>query len=577
MRLEQWGAAALVGALLLFTGYHLGSLPYTPGARYSDAVTSHFPAALFFHSSLQQGELPLWRETIMGGQPFMANPLNKTAYPPNWLSAILPPTLSLNLLMIAHLLIAGYGMYRWTQLLGLYPLARLTGSMAFALSPRLIGHLGAGHLDIVYALAWFPWLMAAVERHFEPSRARGSWLFVGVTAGLIVLADMRVSLFALPLAAWYAAHLAVRKKALARLPALFLSILVCAVLAVGVVVPLLLWSPYLSRAALTPQESGIFSLQPEMLLGLLMPAGANIELLTYVGLGVLGLGLFAVIAQPLRHAHWLMVIALAAWYALGENGLLWRGLVEVFPPLLWFRVPSRAWVVVALIMPLLAAYGLDRLLASKRVALAYPLIAVVALDLLLAGRGWLSWRSDWLTDDQRALAAALTDLSPGRIYSPTYSLEQSTAAEYGLRIFGGVDPFQLQIAAEAIQLGGGMGLQGYSVVQPPLLGMTGDDPATANRAYTPDPALLAEWGVSHVVSAYPIEHPQLEQAQELVGSFFIYANLALDSEDIAFPARQFDLAMLNANHQGTLAAAVVSGAAFLASLIGVIALLRRRN
>ncbi|PJF24508.1 MAG: hypothetical protein CUN53_17480 [Phototrophicales bacterium] len=214
-------------------------------------MTSHYPAALFLHSSIRQGELPLWRETIMGGQPFMANPLNKTAYPPNWISAVLPPALSLNLLMIAHLLIAGFGMYHWTQLLGLHPLARLTGSLAFALSPRLTGHLGAGHLDIVYALAWFPWLMAAVERHFEPGQARGTWLVIGMTAGLIALADMRVSLFALPLAAWYAAHLAIRKKALARLPALLPSMLVCVVLAVGVIIPLLLWSPYLSRAALT--------------------------------------------------------------------------------------------------------------------------------------------------------------------------------------------------------------------------------------------------------------------------------------------------------------------------------------
>jgi len=352
---------------------------------------------------------------------------------------------------------------------------------------------------------------------------------------------------------------------------------VCAVLAVGVVIPLLIWSPHLSRAALTVEESGIFSLQPEMLLGLLLPAGTNIELLTYVGLVVLGLGLFALIAQPLRHAHWLMVIALAAWYALGENGLLWRGLVELFPPLLWFRVPSRAWVIVAMVLPLLAAYGLDRLLASRRAALAYPLLAFMALDLLMAGRGWLSWRSDWLTDDQRALAAALIDMSPGRVYSPTYSLEQSTAAEYALRIFGGVDPFQLQTAAEAIQLGGGMGLQGYSVVQPPLLGAVGDDLRTANRAYTPDPALLAEWGVSHVVSAYPIDHPLLKRTEDAFDSVYIYVNQALQDTSIPSPARQYDRNMLNANHQVTTAAAALSGAGFLALLVGAIALLRRRD
>ncbi|MFN8451120.1 MAG: hypothetical protein U0521_21715 [Anaerolineae bacterium] len=142
---------------LLLDGFRPDALPYTPGGVYSDAATSHLPAAQFLRRSVvDEHEFPLWRDTILAEQPFAADPLNKTAYPLQWLVLILPPVLHLDLMIVLHLLIAGAGMWVWARALGLRDEAAALSALAYALAPRVIGHIGAGHLDLLYALAWFP-------------------------------------------------------------------------------------------------------------------------------------------------------------------------------------------------------------------------------------------------------------------------------------------------------------------------------------------------------------------------------------------------------------------------------------
>jgi hypothetical protein len=642
----------LVLLVLLATGIRPAALPFNPGARFSDAATSHFPAALFLRESvLERGELPLGRETIMAGQPFMANPLNKTAYPLQWLALIFPPALHLNVMILLHLALAGWGMWTWTRALGLRPEAAAVSALVYVLAPRMIGHTGAGHVDLVYALAWFPWLMWAVHALLRANPPL--WqpvLRLALVAALVFLSDVRLSLFAFGAAAWYALHLilepiiwrgaswttrtmpvtrttqasslqtgevvgaqhavplpnvtdaddigAVRESPLpggrgelrSYLGGLLFSTVVFVPLVLSVIVPLWLWQPYLSRASLTPQEAAAFSLEPGLLLGLFLPQHeGNIEFLTYVGWSVLILATIAVIMQPRRLAFWVTMTAVAAWYALGANGLLWSALTSVFPFLLWFRVPARAWFIVALIVPLLAGYGVQSLLPwleqparkalnrARLIAavgmigllacggftllmlpalpssvgvtillggggtalilllalsgrlrgerLVWGLLLVIALDLGWTGLRWLEWRGEaqWL-DPHRPLAELLVELGADRIYSPSYSLPQEAAAVYDLKLFGGVDPFQLQFVVDAIREASGVDFDGYSVVQPPLVGVEGDDLSTANRAVVPDTERLADWSVSHVIAYYPIAHDRLRLIDEIDG-VYVYANL----------------------------------------------------
>ncbi|MDX2140140.1 MAG: hypothetical protein SF123_18780 [Chloroflexota bacterium] len=577
----------LIGVFLISTGFAPDRLAFLPEAGFSDAVVSHYPAA--WHIG-EHGIFAPWRDMNMAGQPFAANPLNKTAYPPQLLALLLPPALHLNVMLILHLIVGALGMFAWARRLGLRNEAVLVSGVAFALAPRVSAHLAAGHLDLIYALAWFPWLMSAVH-HLCQSRISALSFFnvplIG-SAALLILADVRLALFALATAAIYAITECIRLRRWLPLGIGGGVSSFIGVLTVGITVPLLLWQPYLSRSALTPQEAGGFSLSPEAFIQLLIPPPAvDVERLTHVGLAALLLALLAIAHAPRKHLLWIALVMIASWYALGSNGWLWTTLVDIFPPLLWFRVPARAWFVVALIIPLLAGYGaqallemsqqpprllkrlrlasglalllcalfgvfllaavpdliinalrilliggavsLIALLATLRrlrgTALAITLIALVFIDLAWNGRIWLDWRGadSWRTP-YVALAEYLIADDADRIYSPAYSLPQQIAAEYDLHLFGGVDPFQLRGIASAIEITSGVGNQGYTVVQPPFVGGSGDDLREVNRDAIPDTVVLAAWQVSHIVAPYTITNPRLQLA-ETIENVYIYRNL----------------------------------------------------
>ncbi|MBI5669031.1 MAG: hypothetical protein HZC41_13585 [Chloroflexi bacterium] len=650
MRRNDGFIALVVSLFLLLAGLRPDALPYlSRGARYSDAAISHWPSALFLRQSvLERDQFPLWRETIMAGQPFAANPLNKTAYPPQWLVLLLPPALHLNVMIGLHLLIAGMGMNRWALALGLRAESALFAALAYVLSPPLIAHTGAGHLDILYALAWWPWLMWSVRRLLAEIGV-APVLQMALSAALVFLSDVRVSLFAFITAGGYTVWKLRRIRP--ALPRLVLVGALFLLLTASVTVPLLAWSPYLSRAGLTPDDAGVLALQPGNLLGLLLFAvPPGVETLTYLGLPVLVLAVAGLWTRG-RAARILgiVVFVVVALYALGPNGPLWPLLVRLFPALLWFRVPSRAWLVLALLAPPLAGFGLERLVllarrlrtgetvaGLKRLRLAVagfavalvaagvfilalpdlpPVIGVgvglaggalglilllaltgrlapervapvlIALTLLeLAGVGlqWLTWRGPevWL-EPQRALAERLVAEGASRVYSPSYSLEQQVAEVYGLRLFGGVDPFQLTGVVQAVEQGSGVPVRGYSVILPPVDDVTGDDLSQANRDAVINSRVLAEWDVSHVVAAYTIVHPRLEYVGTL-DDVNIYRNRDYGPETASRAVPGWptnwpnlpDAATVKNLNDLTAAAALVSGVTFWVCVFALVFILK---
>jgi hypothetical protein len=523
------GILALTGLFLLICGWRPTELPFIPGAVFSDAAVAHYPSALHLYQTVRSSDRSLlWWELNMAGQPFAANPLNKTAYPPQWLAFLLPPTLHLNCLIFAHFAIAALGMWQWTRTIGLSEMAALTAALAYGLSPRLAAHTGAGHLDLLYAMAWFPWLMWGVRSWCTRAPSIRTGLALLLTAALIFLADVRLSLFAFMAGALYGLVLIGSRRKWREILRTLILLPPWTLLAAPVIIPLVLWQPYLSRANLTTAEVGAFSLQPIYLAGLVIAPQPTIdqEMLTYCGLSVLVLAVGAVIGQPSRLAGWVLLVAFAVWYALGAYGSLWQTLIDVLPILRWFRVPARAWLIAALVIPLLAGCGVHTLTQRFKLRLLpVALAGIVFLDLTIFGTRWLEWRSeaDWLSP-YMPLAQLLLNEKADRVYSPAYSLPQQTAAVFGLSLLGGVDPFQLSGVNAAIAQGSGVDSPGYSVVQPPLVGGTGDNLSTVNRDAVPDTQTLAAWQVSHVIAPYSITHSRLREIG-LTNSVHVYRNL----------------------------------------------------
>jgi hypothetical protein len=386
---------ALIGVALVPPG----RLPYRPGALFSDVTLAHWPNALFLRESVWHfGQWPLWRPSAMLGAPFAANPLSKATYPPAWLTLIVPPPLCLNLLIYVHLAWCGLGMLAWTRSERLPVGAGAMAAVAWALNPKLMAHLGAGHLDLLYAAAWAPWLLWGVRHLFEgPSAWRGAGL--GAMATMLTLADVRMALYVLGAGVMYGLALELARvgdTAPGHVRRLMLAggvaLAVLALLTAALSLPILALGPYLTRARLTVAEAAAYSLPPRHLLGLLLadPGGFH-EWMTYLGLPALALAGLAIRQREGRGiilALW-GVALLAGAFALGDSGPLFPLMARLIPLMTWWRIPSRAWFVVGLAMACLAAWGATTLLQAglgRRGRLAGTGVMVAGLVTLIGGR-----------------------------------------------------------------------------------------------------------------------------------------------------------------------------------------------
>ena len=439
---SAWRFAALLAvvlaAFLLSVGLWPGRLPFAPDAHFSDAVTTHWPNALFLRrAALGTHTFPLWQPLVMSGIPFAANPLSKVWYPLQWLVLILPPTVHLDVLIGLHLWLGGVGMWRWTRGRDMGRGGAALASVAYAFAPRGMMALGLGHLDLVYAAGWLPWLLWAVcegtgalpprpqqgtlspappasraDARLAASSKRASAVWMGVLAALIVLADVRLGAYGVALAGAYGVWCAWARRRGATSPAapatsrrrsdlarprrahvvrrsLTLAAtsraLGAALIAVGLTAPLWSalwwWRGALSRGSMTLADAAFDSIQPLQWITLLLADHQAGEALVYVGASVLLLALIGLWARPRERVFWGVAIGVAALYAMGEHSPLWVVLNRAVPMLRWWRVPPRAWYVGVVGLPYLAGWGAEyvaRNTPSVRKAARLGVVALLA-------------------------------------------------------------------------------------------------------------------------------------------------------------------------------------------------------
>jgi hypothetical protein len=560
--LRRWVAAywPLLIPLLALLPW-LNRFPYPSAeAPYSDLTISHYPNAVFLRTALARwGRVPLWSPTILSGYPFAANPLSGLWYPPGWLALLLPLPLGFNLLIGLHLLLGAVGLTRLLRLEGLSRRAALLGGLAFAALPKLYAHYGAGHLTLLYAVPWTPWLLISAHR-----KARRPFRYAGLILALIFLADPRWAPFAGLL--WWGYAFADsqfgEKKRPIPLGALSIQTALALVLSGPLLIPLLEYVGLSTRNQLASADVFSHSLPPARLLGLLFPDfGGFHEWSLYPGAVVLILAL-AALGRSKRRGRvwfWLGVFGLSLLFSLGSH-LPGLAVLARLPGLSLLRVPPRALFLAGIAAAMLAAYGLDALdagMVSGRVTLVWMALSGFALSLalgvraltgawawpfvwgagaLLAGSLWglarlhrwlpaasgfvilvaiagldwggvnaslLSFRPKEIVLSEGEEMAEFLAVQPGRfrVYSPSYSLPQHTAARYGLELADGVDPMQLAAYAKLMGAATGVPRSGYSVTLPPF---AGGEPEVDNAAYRPDPGLLGLLNVGYVAAEFDL-------------------------------------------------------------------------
>ncbi len=302
------------------------------------------------------------------------------------------------------------GLYLFLRSENLPKQPALLGAILFVAMPKLIAHLAAGHITLLYAVSWTPWLLLAERKQlglFHLSR----WVFgPGVVLGIIALADVR---WALPAGLVWLGYRLTRiaaglgwdrgRSPEAKLhPSFTKRILqggkilaatagqaaIGLLVAAPLLLPLMEYTRQSTRIQLTPAETFQFSLPPGRLLGLLYPAfGGYAEWVLYptaVGLVFLLISLL-IPALFRRTAFWFGVTFVCFVYALGE-AIPFLPMVGALPGFNLMRVPPRLLFLAGMSIAIIAAHTAAALLPSgidKRLgSISRPSLGLIGLAFL---------------------------------------------------------------------------------------------------------------------------------------------------------------------------------------------------
>lgn len=396
------------------------ALPPLLGARtlfQRDVFVTHLPLKAIGAAALAAGEIPAVAPAWALGQPFRGDPNALPFYPGNLLYLALPFWSAFNLHYLLHWLLALFGMRRLAGELGQSPMAALLAGLTYAGSGYLLSLLT--FYNLLTVAAWWPWAMAGVARGGRRGLAAAA-----LALGMAALGGEPVTLLlALVPLALVAAERHRPRRALAFVAAAGAA---GALVALPQIVATARVLGFTTRGMLgVPLEQvGRFALHPARLLELLLPLPFGWPL-RYDAFGLwsrelfptepyvlsLHLGLVAAVlaAGALAHRGRWGFLALAGVAAAWLGGVAPGALAALSGGL--FRYPEKFLLWLALAVPLLAGWGLDRPPSGGRPrrGLLLGAAAAAALGLLgLAAHGSVARQVRGLLDPHPPAAAAET-------------------------------------------------------------------------------------------------------------------------------------------------------------------------
>lgn len=395
--------------------------------------------AAFFR---QNGHIPQWTPWQFGGMPFVAAMHGDIFYPTAWLRWILPVDTAMNLSYAVHIVLAGAFMYLLLRALRTSWIAAVTGGLAYELSGIVVSMVSPGHDGKLYVSALAPLAFFALLRAVRDRRPWGYGLFA-LVVGLGLLSPHYQMTYYLLVATglWtlYLTFMDPERPADLRWPVPIGAALGCVVLGLCIsaiqAVPFLEYIPYSPRGAGGPsagwEYATSYSFPVKEVFTTILPQfngvldsywGGNFfkSHTEYLGGATVLLAILGVAAAGRRRlVTGLGVIGLLfLLVAFGGHTPFYRLWYEVMPMMKKVRAPGMAFYLVALVVSVYAALGMDRVLrrqvAWKTVAIVAAVLGGVAV-LGLAGGLQTVARALALPERMQAVEANAPELRAGAL------------------------------------------------------------------------------------------------------------------------------------------------------------------
>ncbi|HZG68178.1 MAG TPA: YfhO family protein, partial [Herpetosiphonaceae bacterium] len=342
----------------------------------SDLLLEYYPRRLIATQMLREGHLPLWNPYVLGGMPLLADGYSALLYPLSVLFVLFPVAYAFGWFALLHLMLAGLAAYWLARGLGLPPLPALLAG---------IGYMGNGFLmawllfpEFAAVAAWLPVAIGCVERYEQRAAAQissgGYWLATAVVLALCVLCQLQLAFYVGGAAAiyWIGRRLLTAPRQLSGA-----LIALVGVTALALMLSAAQWLPTVELALDSQRSGAVGNVASGLnLLQYVIPAAFGgprpdaapgqpqaIPLPSYVGLLPL---LLAVVGGWNSRTPGRATLVLLGCCVLALLGMP-PAVIQHIPLLNQLPGTDRWSMVLGLVLPLLAGFGLADLLGRRKV------------------------------------------------------------------------------------------------------------------------------------------------------------------------------------------------------------------
>ena len=504
--------------------------------RGNDLSTFFLPNAYFFKRAiLKFGQIPLFSPIQFLGFPYLADPQNYIFYLPNYLFVIFPVELAFIVLLLGHLLLAGFTsflLFKNTFKLKSFP--SIFSAIIYAITPMIFSHLEAGHYSMIVAFAWLPLFIHLVFSFLKNPTIK-TIIFLSIVSWILYLNYISITYFALIFFATYSIFYLFTNKEKINLKLFAIRYLLFALFFLGLIAPVLL--SQLQVATHTTRDLLTFAdvAQPIWNLKLfgqnlffpynLTHVQFSTERVLFPGLVIwllAAFGWFKVKRSDKRFLTGWLILSLVV--VLGASTPIFKLMYSYFPLMRWMRVTTRMWIISLLVFIVpFAGLGLQKLLLKKTKRWAIFLAAIALFELLL-----VNFRIFSRPIEKNPLPASFyqTIIQDGetnfRVYCTTGCFSLQKLGELGINSLTGNNPVQLKTSTQKIADAAGYKYADYIPILPPY-------PVFASRPQ-PSSLKLADLATKYIASPYELTDPGFKLLTRQDG-FFLYLN----QQQLKFP------------------------------------------
>ena len=338
----------------------------------------------YFFQQLEMGQFAQWCPADGSGVPLLGNPQTGAFYPPNVLYLLLPYWRAMNVSIVVHLFLAGFGVFWLLRGMNLGRLPALAGAISYAFSGTMLSLTNT--LDYFEASAWVPLFL-----HFVIQCSRGRPDRIRMAGGalsfaFILMNSVQYGAISAMLAALIACGCLWRKQNVNRVES-FLAVLIMGLLGAALAAVQLLPTMHTIPASayaypISLAEATRLSLHPRGLLNLITPHfHYRFDGVTALARqGLFGLprptwlldiypGIFALffafvgLVRGARRERWWWagLVLFSVLFAMSKHVPLYRWCYEYVPYFEHFRYSEKFFLFANLGLIVLAAFGLQSL------------------------------------------------------------------------------------------------------------------------------------------------------------------------------------------------------------------------